>query len=113
MRTTISCKLGMNICGIMMQESGVPLASDQVQFSLLYRRHEKEGLLKKAKELGVSVIAYSPLTQGLLTGESLTALPASLVWWSLRIAVQNAYVSAYILAVSFFPLTQGLLTGTL
>jgi len=52
-----------------MAESGVPLASDQVQFSLLYRKHEKEGLLKKAKELGVSVIAYSPLTQGLLTGK--------------------------------------------
>ena len=48
----------------------MPLASDQVQFSLLYRKHEKEGLLAKAKELGVSVIAYSPLSQGLLTGES-------------------------------------------
>ena len=47
----------------------MPLASDQVQFSLLYRKHEKEGLLAKAKELGVSVIAYSPLAQGLLTGE--------------------------------------------
>ena len=46
----------------------MPLASDQVQFSLLYRKHEKNGLLKKAKELGVSVIAYSPLCQGLLTG---------------------------------------------
>ncbi len=51
------------------QDSGVPLASDQVQFSLLYRKHEKEGLLAKAKELGVSVIAYSPLSQGLLTGK--------------------------------------------
>lgn len=46
------------------------LTSDQVQFSLLYRKHEKEGLLAKAKELGVSVIAYSPLSQGLLTGET-------------------------------------------
>ena len=53
----------------------MPLASDQVQFSLLYRKHEKEGLLKKAKELGVSVIAYSPLTQGLLTGTAEAALP--------------------------------------
>ena len=52
----------------------MPLASDQVQFSLLYRKHEKEGLLKKAKELGVSVIAYSPLTQGLLTGTAEAAL---------------------------------------
>ena len=44
------------------------LASDQVQFSLLYRKHEKDGLLAKAKQLGVSVIAYSPLAQGMLTG---------------------------------------------
>ena len=44
------------------------LASDQIQFSLLYRKHEKDGLLAKAKELGVSVIAYSPLCQGMLTG---------------------------------------------
>lgn len=59
---------------MLMQESGVPLASDQVQFSLLYRKHEKDGLLKKAKELGVSVIAYSPLTQGLLTGKFIIAV---------------------------------------
>lgn len=51
-----------------LQEQGVPLASDQIQFSLLYRKHEKEGLLKTAKQLGVSVIGYSPLSQGLLTG---------------------------------------------
>lgn len=51
------------------------LASDQVQFSLLYRKHEREGLLAKAKELGVSVIAYSPLAQGMLTGQSLPLLP--------------------------------------
>lgn len=54
-----------------LQEQGVPLASDQIQFSLLYRKHEKEGLLKTAKQLGVSVIGYSPLSQGLLTGKLL------------------------------------------
>ncbi len=56
------------MCVNSVQEQGVPLASNQVQFSLLYRKHEKEGLLKTAKRLGVSVIAYSPLSQGLLTG---------------------------------------------
>ena len=49
------------------------LASDQVQFSLLYRKHEKDGLLAKAKQLGISVIAYSPLAQGMLTGLHLSA----------------------------------------
>ncbi|KAK9831705.1 hypothetical protein WJX74_006595 [Apatococcus lobatus] len=55
--------------GIIEIEQGVPLASDQIQFSLLYRKHEKEGLLRTAKQLGVSVIGYSPLSQGLLTGK--------------------------------------------
>lgn len=47
------------------------LASNQVQYSLLYRRFEKDGMLAAAKELGVSIIAYSPLAQGLLTGIAL------------------------------------------
>ena len=57
-----------------LQDAGGMLASDQVQFSLLYRKHEKDGLLAKAKQLGVSVIAYSPLAQGMLTGLLLSAL---------------------------------------
>ena len=60
-----------------LQDAGGLLASDQVQFSLLYRKHEKSGLLAKAKELGVSVIAYSPLAQGMLTG-----LPTTLAYTS-------------------------------
>lgn len=68
-----------------MQDSGVPLASDQVQFSLLYRKHEKEGLLAKAKELGVSVIAYSPLAQGLLTGKLPFAGSFPPIWLCLSI----------------------------
>ena len=68
-----------------MQDSGVPLASDQVQFSLLYRKHEKEGLLAKAKELGVSVIAYSPLAQGLLTGNLPFGKPFHPIWACLSI----------------------------
>ena len=55
---------------VWLQDAGGMLASDQVQFSLLYRKHEKDGLLAKAKQLGVSVIAYSPLAQGMLTGSS-------------------------------------------
>ncbi len=47
---------------------GVPLASNQVKYSLLDRRVESNGVLEKAKALGVSLIAYSPLEQGLLTG---------------------------------------------
>ncbi len=47
----------------------IPLASNQVHYSLLNRTIEKNGLLKRCAELGVRVIAYSPLEMGLLTGK--------------------------------------------
>ncbi len=46
----------------------IPLAANQVRYSLLDRRIESDGTLAAAKELGVTIIAYSPLAQGLLTG---------------------------------------------
>ncbi|MCX6030884.1 MAG: aldo/keto reductase [Chloroflexi bacterium] len=48
---------------------GVPLASNQVEYSLLHREPERTGLLKLCQELGVTLIAYSPLAKGLLTGK--------------------------------------------
>ena len=48
---------------------GIPLASNQVRFNLSARNKEKEGVLDTAKELDVTIIAYSPLGQGLLTGK--------------------------------------------
>lgn len=48
---------------------GVALASNQVQYSLLHRKPETEGLLDLCRELGVTVIAYSPLAMGALTGK--------------------------------------------
>lgn len=50
-------------------ESGVPLAVNQVQYSLLHRNVENNGVLETARELGVVLLAYSPLAQGLLTGK--------------------------------------------
>ena len=47
----------------------VPLASNQVHYSLLNRGAEKEGILRRCQELGIRLIAYSPLEQGLLTGK--------------------------------------------
>ena len=47
----------------------IPLASNQVHYSLLNRKIEKNGLLARCKELGIRLIAYSPLEQGLLTGK--------------------------------------------
>jgi aryl-alcohol dehydrogenase-like predicted oxidoreductase len=48
---------------------GVNLASNQVEYHLLDRRIENNGLLAQCKELGVAVIAYSPLAQGVLSGK--------------------------------------------
>ncbi|KAK9806918.1 hypothetical protein WJX72_007399 [[Myrmecia] bisecta] len=48
---------------------GVPLASNQVQYSLLYKAPERNGVLNTCQELGVSLVAYSPLCQGALTGK--------------------------------------------
>lgn len=47
----------------------VPLAANQVTYSLLNRAIEQDGLLARCKELGVRVIAYSPIEKGLLTGK--------------------------------------------
>jgi aryl-alcohol dehydrogenase-like predicted oxidoreductase len=48
---------------------GLRLASNQVEFSLLQRAPERDGLLDACRELGITLIAYSPLGQGLLTGK--------------------------------------------
>jgi aryl-alcohol dehydrogenase-like predicted oxidoreductase len=51
---------------------GVPLAVNQVRYSLLTRQVESKGILVTARELGVTILAYSPLAQGLLTGKYTT-----------------------------------------
>lgn len=48
---------------------GVALASNQVEYSLLRRRIERDGTLATCRALGVAVIAYSPLAMGLLSGK--------------------------------------------
>jgi aryl-alcohol dehydrogenase-like predicted oxidoreductase len=48
---------------------GVPLAVNQVRYSLLTRQIESNGIFDTARELGVTILAYSPLAQGLLTGK--------------------------------------------
>ncbi|MGB3241139.1 MAG: aldo/keto reductase [Geitlerinemataceae cyanobacterium] len=48
---------------------GVALAVNQVRYSLLSRQIETQGILATARELGVTILAYSPLAQGLLTGK--------------------------------------------
>jgi aryl-alcohol dehydrogenase-like predicted oxidoreductase len=58
---------------------GVPLSSNQVGFSLLNRSAERSGLLDAARELGVTVIAYGPLGEGLLSGKYSSDRPPPLL----------------------------------
>lgn len=48
---------------------GLPLAVNQVRYSLLNREIETNGVLETAKELGVTIVAYTPVARGLLTGK--------------------------------------------
>jgi len=48
---------------------GIPLASNQVEYSLLHRQPETNGVLDACRELGITLMAYTPLAGGLLTGK--------------------------------------------
>lgn len=48
---------------------GLPLASNQVKVSLMNRSIETNGVLHAARELGITIIAWSPLEMGVLTGK--------------------------------------------
>ncbi|HUH99229.1 MAG TPA: aldo/keto reductase [Anaerolineales bacterium] len=52
-----------------LQRRGLPLAVNQVEYSLLDRSIETNGILDTARELGITIIAYTPLASGLLSGK--------------------------------------------
>jgi aryl-alcohol dehydrogenase-like predicted oxidoreductase len=58
-----------------LSKRGVLLASNQVEYHLLNRQVERNGLLKLCHELGVTMIAYSPLAKGVLTGKYTPDMP--------------------------------------
>jgi len=56
-------------CHKALADRGIPLATNQIQLSLLYRWPLENGLLETCRELNVQVLAYSPLALGCLTGK--------------------------------------------
>jgi aryl-alcohol dehydrogenase-like predicted oxidoreductase len=48
---------------------GLPLAVNQMRYSLLSREIETNGVLETAKELGITITAYTPIERGLLSGK--------------------------------------------
>ena len=51
-----------------LEKRGLPLAVNQVQYSLLHRNIESNGLLEAAKSMNVTIVAWSPLGSGILSG---------------------------------------------
>ena len=52
-----------------LKKHGLPLAANQMEYSLLNRKIESNDVITAAKELGVTITAYTPLGYGLLTGK--------------------------------------------
>jgi aryl-alcohol dehydrogenase-like predicted oxidoreductase len=52
-----------------LKKRGLPLVVNQMEYSLLERKIESNGVLDAAKELGITIVAYTPLGYGLLTGK--------------------------------------------
>ncbi len=83
-----------------LERRGVPLATNQVHYSLLHRAPEVDGVLETCRARGVTLLAYSPLEQGLLTGKyTLATLPcdsrAEAAWFSPdNVAAAQAVIAA-------------------
>jgi L-glyceraldehyde 3-phosphate reductase len=58
-----------------LRELGTPLLIHQPSYSMLNRWIETEGLLDATGELGVGVIGFTALAQGMLTGKYLNGVP--------------------------------------
>jgi aryl-alcohol dehydrogenase-like predicted oxidoreductase len=59
----------MRVAHEALAKRGIPLASNQVEYSLLRRKPETNGVLDACRELGVTLIAFQPLASGALTGK--------------------------------------------
>ncbi|EFJ16827.1 hypothetical protein SELMODRAFT_115664, partial [Selaginella moellendorffii] len=52
-----------------LKRRGVVLASNQVNYSLIYRKPEENSVKQACDDLGITLIAYSPIAQGILSGK--------------------------------------------
>ncbi|KAG8460718.1 hypothetical protein KFE25_010773 [Diacronema lutheri] len=64
---------------------GVPLASNQINFSLLYRKQGAQATVDWCRDHGIAALGYFPLANGLLAGKySASNLPSGLKGMSMR-----------------------------
>ncbi|KAL9182701.1 hypothetical protein ACHAXT_013353 [Thalassiosira profunda] len=62
-------------CHEHLAKRGVPLASNQIAYSLIGRHNGAQQTLNRCNELGVKVLAYYPFAMGLLTGKYTSQMP--------------------------------------
>lgn len=64
--------LGLSECGVkdLRRAHAVhPISALQMEYSPLWLNIERSGIFATAKELGVTIVAYSPLAKGLISGQ--------------------------------------------
>ncbi|OCF32142.1 aldo-keto reductase [Kwoniella heveanensis BCC8398] len=64
--------IGLSECGVATLRKACSIAKIdalQIEYSPWFTDHEENGLIDAAKELGVTIIAYSPLGKGILSGK--------------------------------------------
>lgn len=66
-------------CHEHLSKRGVPLASNQIAYSVIGRNNGAQETLDRCNELGVKVLAYYPFAMGLLTGKYTSTSPDLLV----------------------------------
>ena len=66
-----------------LDKRGVPLAAAQIQYSLLSRGPQQQAVRAACQDLGVQMIAYSPLALGMLSGRLIDAYKSYEVCWLL------------------------------
>lgn len=54
----------MRRASLRLASHGIPLAANQVEYSLFHRHPEIDGVLDTCRELGVALVAYKPLGRG-------------------------------------------------
>ena len=59
----------------LLQEMGTPLLVNQVKYNM-FEREVEDGLVQTAEALGVGLVVFSPLAQGVLTNRYLSGIPA-------------------------------------
>ena len=57
-------------------DMGVPVTIHQPSYSMVNRWIEEDGTMKACDELGIGIIAFSPLTQGVLSGKYASGVTA-------------------------------------